>query len=336
MFDPRTIDVSKVQFGELKTPGVRMVDRLIIDIDNIYQAPQKDNPTRSKGKNRENVENLKASLSLGINYSQMPPVVIKSAHNHNGHITEYELISGNHRMEAMRILGIECWVFDVYEIPAIGSEIGYQDALRTFQLSENNHTPSLCTSKDDAVNTIVLLLSNKSLLIEPTETSIMEYLNNYCSYMHYQTKCKVIREVVRLLQKNGFAIHTDVVTYTAMDVKDFLVKKTDLVNAGEYDMHRDQYGWSVLEGYEYEFLMSSARKFAETQKRSYLTLHTKSPTEKYSVDDRRSNMVKKFEYLEDCLLKCFKYYETHGSFPWYTKGFLPQVVSNGEKEYIEI
>lgn len=336
MFDCKTIDISKVQFGELCSPGVRKVDRLIVDIDNIYHAAQKDNPTRSKGKNKEHIENLKASIASGIDYSQMPPVVIKSAKNVNGHITEYELIAGYHRLEAMRLLHIDSWVFDVYEIPSIDSHIGYEDALRTFQLSENNHSPSLSTSKEDAAKTVARLLSNKSSLIEPTAQSIMDYLDDYCSYMHYQTKCKVVREVTRSLQKNGIIVYNDILTYTATDVKDFLNQTTDLVNEGNYDMARDEYGWSVLEGYEYEFLMSSARKFAETQKKSYLSLHTKPPTEKYSVYDRRSNMTRKFEYLEDCLLKCFAYYQQNGKFPWYIKGFLPQVVSDGEKEYIDL
>jgi hypothetical protein len=335
MFNPRTIDVTKVQFGEIQTPGVRQLDRLIIDIDNIYQAPLKDNPTRSKGKNKEHIENLKSSLMLGIDYSKMPPVVIKSAHNENGHITEYELIAGYHRMEAMRTLNLECWVFDVYEIPDTNSDVGFEDAIRTFQLFENNHTPSLGTSKDDAVSTVNRLLLNKSSLIDPTAQSILDYLNNYCSYMHYQTKCKVVREVTRALQKNGIVVYNDILTYTSTDVKDFLDKKTDLVSEGNYDMLRDEYGWSVLEGYEYEFLVNSARKFAETQKKSYLSLHTKPPTEKYSVYDRRTNMSKKFNYLENCLLKCFEYYQEKGEFPWYIKGFLPQVVSDGEKEYID-
>jgi hypothetical protein len=125
-----------------------------------------------------------------------------------------------------------------------------------------------------------------------------------------------------------------VVTYTATDVNDFISKTTKYVVSGNYDHNLQMNGWSVLEGYEYEMMMNAIKKFGESGNESYFTLHTKSPTEKYGVVERRNKMIETFQNLEDSLLKVFDYYEKNGKFPWHIEGFLPQDVKSGESEYI--
>jgi hypothetical protein len=335
MFNPKSIDPSLVTFSEIKSEGVKYKDRNIIDFSNIWIPPlKKYNSVRSRGKNVSHVQNLENSLSQGIDYSKMPPVVIRKVRNENGTITEYELVTGNHRMEAMRNLGFDSWVFDIYEIPF--GEYSYEDAIRTFQLRENNFAPSLSSTEEDVVAVVVRLVAHNSKLVRPDEDSIRNYVEDVCTFLHPQTKSKIVRDAIRQLQKNGQTVYQDVITYTATDVRDFLQKETDLQAFGEFDFKRKQYGWSVLEGYEYEFLISAARKFAETGQQSYFTIHTKSPTEKYSVNDRRTKIVNQFKTLEKDLLKCFEFYEKTGQFPWYVKGCLPQDIAAGEKKYIDL
>lgn len=333
-FNYKNIDPEECTFGKISSPGTKFVQRIKIKLSEIYVAPIKsDNSVRSKGKNVMHIQRLEQSFKQGIDYSQMPPTVRIKSRNENGEITKYELVTGNHRFEALRNLGFDEWIFDVYEIP-FGSSYGYEDAIRTFQLKENNFAPNLASTEDDVVNVIVRLIEHKSKLVIAEEQSIADYVNEVCTYMHGQTKSKILRDVIRKLKNTGCAVAQDVVTYTATDVNDFISKTTKYVVSGNYDHNLEMNGWSVLEGYEYEMLMNAIKKFGESGNESYFTLHTKSPTEKYGVNERREKMVQTFESLESSLLKVFAFYEKNGKFPWRIEGFLPQDVKNGESEYI--
>jgi hypothetical protein len=333
MFDINTLDPSKVTFGQYNTPGVKYISRSIIDLDKIYVPSYKDNPVRKKGTNVNNIQRLIVSLRNGINYSQSPPLVRKRVQMIDGHCYEYELISGNHRMQAFVANNYDRWIFDEYMIVG-GENATYEDSLRTLQLDENDHTPNLETSEDDAVNIICRLLDKQSKIVEPNTDSIRDYLNAHCKNMHGNTKAKVIRDVIRNMQKTGVAVYSDIVTYTALDVNGFVKDKTDYVTSGEFDKKRKSFGWSVLEGYEYEYIMSAAKKFSETGSTSYFICHTKSPTEKYPIKEKRDKMINQFQKLETALLDVMEYYEEHKTFPWKVKGFLPQDKLAGEVDLI--
>ena len=335
MFNTKTLDASKVTFGEIKSPGVKFVKRIKINLEEIYNPPlKKDNSTRTSGKNFQHIQRLENSFSNGIDYSKMPPTVRLSSQINDGKITKYELVTGNHRFEALRNLGFNEWIFDLYEIPS--EAYGYEDSIRTFQLKENDHTPSFSNSEQDVVNTIVRLIAHSSKLVEPNQDSIKDYVNSVCSNIHHNTKAKIVKDVIRQLIKNGCNVYRDVITYTAKDVEDFLSNNTDYVCAGNFDFKREKYGWSVLEGYEYEFLVNAAKRFAEKNVESYFTIHTKSPTESYDVNDRRKKMVQQFESLESALVKVFEYYTKNGKFPWKIEGALPQDIGNNEEKYIKM
>jgi hypothetical protein len=335
MFDINTLNPSKVTFGQYNTPGVKYLDRSIIDIFKIYIPPLKDNPVRKKGKNYNNIQRLTESFRNGINYSKSPPIVREKVQLIDGHTYEYELIAGNHRLEALLANNYNKWIFDVYAITG-DEKSTYEDSLRTLQLDENDHPPHLETSEDDAVNIICRLLDHNSKLVEPNCDSIRDYLDAHCKNMHGNTKAKVIRDVVRNMQKNGVSVYSDTVTYTPHDVNNFVQKTTDYVTSGEFDKKRKSFGWSVLEGYEYEYIMSAAKKFSETGSTSYFICHTKSPTEKYPLKEKRDKMINQFQKLETALLDVMKYYEQHQTFPWQVVGFLPQDIKAGEDELIVV
>jgi len=336
MFDINTLNPSKVTFGKYGTPGVEYIDRKIVDLSKIHIPPMKYNPVRKKGKNYNNVQRLTESFRNGINYSQSPPIVREKVQLIDGHTYEYELITGNHRLEALFANKYSKWIFDVYAI-VDNANCTYEDSLRTLQLDENDHSPHLETSEDDAVNIICRLLEYNSKLVQPDTDSIRNYLDAHCKNMHGNTKAKVIRDVVRNQKKNnGVAVHSDIVTYTAPDVNEFVDQKTDYVTGGEFDKKRKSFGWSVLEGYEYEYVMNSARKFSENGTTSYFICHTKSPTEVYPLKERREKMMKKFSKIETALLDVMSYYEKNKTFPWKVEGFLPQDVKAGEENFIKV
>lgn len=335
MFDTKTLDPLLVTFGQIISPGAKFKKRIVIKLDEIYVPPlKKDNSVRTHGKNVSHIQRLQNSLKNGFDYSKMPPVAREVSRIFDGKITKYELVAGGHRFEALRNLGFTEWIFDIYDIPC--DDYGYEDSIRTFQLKENDHAPSFANTEDDVVNTIVRLIAHSSKLVQPNEDSIREYINEVCSNMHGNTKAKIVRDSVRQLLKNGCNVYRDVITYTAKDVEDFLSKNTDYVCGGNFDFKRKKYGWSVLEGYEYEFLMNAARRYSEKGIESYFTIHTKSPTEAFDVNDRRQKMVQQFKSLEDSLVKVFEYYSKNGKFPWNIEGCLPQDIANKEEKYIKI
>jgi hypothetical protein len=336
MFDTKTLDPEKVTFTKIVSPGVRFKDRIIISLDDIHNPPlKKDNSVRSAGKNVQHIQRLETSFTNGIDYSLMPPTVREHTSIESGHITKYSIVTGHHRFEALRNLGFIEWIFDIYEIPADG-QYGYEDAVRTFQLTENDHRPSYASTEADVVNTVVRLISHSSKLVSPEEASIKNYVDSVCRNMHHNTRAKVVRDVVRKLAKNGCLVYRDFLTYTAQDVQDFLAKNTDYVCGGNFDFKRKKHGWSVLEGYEYEFMVNAAKKYHDTGVESYFTIHTKSPTEKFSVQDKRKKMVNQFAELENTLLSVFEYYEKHKKFPWNVEGALPQDMTANEEVYIKI
>jgi tRNA(Ile)-lysidine synthase TilS/MesJ len=116
----------------------------------------------------------------------------------------------------------------------------------------------------------------------------------------------------------------EVVTFTADDAYSWIETNTNYSKGGEYDSKRKKYGWSVLEGYEYEQVMNAIRKFAETGKESYFICRTKAPTKNEDLNAKRNKILKELSYLEECLIDVFKYHQENKKFPWYTEAFIPQ------------
>jgi hypothetical protein len=313
----------------IHSPGTKFHHYEVIPFDEIYVPPMANNPVRKKGKNPHNVEKLAQSTSRGIQYDKMPPVVRKCSQIIDGKHYKYELVCGNHRMEAFIKNGYDRWIFGIYEFGLDG--ISYEDSVRTFQLIENDHSPALESSDEDISNVISRLISMGSNLVQNNEDSIREYVETYCKNKHWQTQAKIIRQAVRLS-----GAYQEVVTYTADDAFKWIAQNTNYAVAGEYDSKRRNFGYTVLEGYEKEYVMSASKKFAESGKQSYFICHTKPPTEKNGLSDKRNNMLQSFDDIEQSLVEVFNYYQKNGKFPWRVEGFLPQDHKANEKAFIPV
>lgn len=336
-FDSQELDPKNVTYATIVSKGAKFISRQIIKIEDIYIPSMKGdlfNSARKHGKNKNHIESLANSLRQGIDYSKMPPVVRRKVRTVNGKIYLWELVAGNHRIESLRSLNKEEWIFDEYEFTS-SDDFTLEDAISTFQLRENNFAPALASTEDDVVNVISRLINNGSKMVEPNEQSIRDYVNDVCSHMHGNTKHKVVKNVIRLLKKTGHKIHQDFVTYTAQDVKDFIkFEKIDISIGGEFDHKRKEFGWSVLEGYPHEFVLNAAKRYAETGNKSYFTFHTYRPLDNETVQDKRNKMHMHLTSVEESILKAVEHYQEHGVFPWRVHGYLPQDVANNEKAYI--
>lgn len=326
----QNLDPKKVTFPPMISKGAKFITNELITLSEIYVPPMADNPVRCKGKDPLNISRLAAVLSrIGIDYSKMPPVVYKKSFIKDGKHYKYVLVAGNHRFEAFEQCGFKEWIFSVYEFAHAG--YSFEESLYNFQLLENNHYPQLESSEDDVVNMISRLIDRGSRLVNNDEDSIRAYVDDVCSNKHHQTKGSIVRRVIRQC-----GAYQDVVTYTAADTFKWLRENTDYTYAGEYDKKRKKYGWTVLEGYEYEYVINAVRKFAETGKESYFVCHTKAPTERYGLDEKRLKMKEAFNSLEDALVEVFNFYQETGRFPWDTEGYLPQNHLTKEDEIIKI
>lgn len=329
MFDTKTLDHTLVTAKPITAPGALFQRFAVISLNKIYVPPMADNPVRKKGKNLVNVQKLTISLSRGIHYDKMPPIVEKKSRIVDGQHYEYELLCGNHRFEAFQSNDFDQWVFAIYKLAQNG--YSYEDSLRTLQLVENDHDPALESSDEDISNIISRLISHGSNLVTNDEDSIRDYVETYCRNKHYQTKAKIVRQTVRLS-----GAYQEVVTYTAKDAFKWLDQNTNYKYAGEYDNLRKKFGWTVLEGYEYEYMVNAIKKYANEDRESYFVCHTKAPTEDSPLDYRRERMVESFENLENNLIRVFEFYQENGRFPWNVEGFMPQDHKNKEDKFIPV
>jgi len=317
MFDVNTLDPNKVTATIIVGLGIQYNGCEICEFKDIYIAPQENNHAREKTKDPNQVQMLMGNLSNGIYYDRKPPIVRYNPREIDGVIYKWELLCGHHRLEAMKRLGYTRWVFWIYNICLDGYSL--DDCRIQLQLKENDHPAELASSAEDVSGAIMWLITHGSRLVVNTEQSIRDYVESNCKNMHPNTKGKVVRQV--MAKANTYR---RVVTFTADDAYSWIENNTNYSKGGEYDSKRKKYGWSVLEGYEYEQVMNAIRKFAETGKESYFVCRTKAPTKNEDLNTKRNKILKELSYLEECLIDVFKYYEENKKFPWYAEAFIPQ------------
>ena len=330
------LDITKLTRSLIVSPGSKHIEAKIISLDKIYipkTAKGKTlNRARKKYLNQDHINKLTIALK-NIDYSKRPPIVVKKHQWIDGKFYEYELVCGAHRCSAFETMGVTEWIFDVYELGTGGVEADL--AMSTLQIRENDHQPELASTADDLTNIMSYLISKT--LIDNTEKAITNYLMENTTNLHHTTFKKVVLATVR---KNG--AYQDVRTFPAGDLPSFMEnnirqgEKHPYVCGGNHDIQRDKFGWSVLEGYEYEYLTNALKRLDETDKGSYFLLHTKAPTEKRGLDTRRKDMKKSFEQLERGIEKAYKYKKEHGKWPWNIEAFLGQDVKKKEDSFISI
>jgi hypothetical protein len=194
---------------------------------------------------------------------------------------------------------------------------------------DNDHRPSLPSSEGDISNTIVRMIANGSKLVTNDEDSIRAFVKKYCKNKAPNTRGAIVLQVIR-----ACGTYQDVVTYTAKDAFTWIADNTDYTVAGNIDRKRNKFGWTVLEGYQQEYVMNAIRKFSDTGKESYFVCHTKAPTDKMDLNDKRMNMVESFQQIETDLIEVIEFYNKNGRFPWSTEGFLPQDHKANEKSIV--
>jgi hypothetical protein len=312
----------------IHSKGSKLKDYKILDLDRIYAPIASDrNIARAEGLYEPNVQDLEQSLPIGINYGEKPMVVRWNPQVIDGESFDWELICGNHRFEALMNLKQSRYYFAIYEFGLNG--IKTEKSIADFQLSENNHLPRKSSSELDVINVGSRLIDRK--LLSNDEDSVRQWVNTVCSNKANTTKGKIISAI---LQANG--VHQDVSTFTTKGAYNWIKKNTNYTVAGKLDTKRNKHGWTVKEGYEYEYIMNAVKKFSQTGKKSYFVCHTKAPTATMSLDDKRQKMADTFESLEEALAVVVEFYNEEGCFPWEVEGFMAQNHATQEKGIVTI
>mgnify|MGYP003652461860 CR=1 FL=1 len=311
--------------------GSKHQETLILGTDKIYVPKSTSGKTinraRKKYLNQDHINKLAVSLVKGIDYSKRPPIVVKKHQWVDGTFYEYELICGSHRFAAMNKSNILSWVFDVYVLGTDG--IAKDLAMVTLQMRENDHAWELPSTADDLINMIGFLIEQK--LMENTEKAITDYLLENTQNLHGATRKKVVLSAVR---KNG--AHQDIRTFPSDDLQSFIDKNSDYSHGGQHDTDRDKFGWTILEGYEYEYISNALKKVADTDKGSYFLMHTKAPTENRDLKSRRKAMLAAIKQLESGIEKAAKIKAETGNWPWHIEAFMGQDVKNSEKSFLSV
>lgn len=314
----------------VRAKGSKQVGYKIIDNDRVYCPPGTDkNLTRKDGVDEQNVKELEQSfLNSGVIWSEKPMCVIWNPQVIDGVMYDYELIAGNHRFEALNNIGQKTWYYAIYELGVDGES--FDKSKITFQLAENNHNPRKSSTMADIINAVNWLVGRGELAGD--EATIKSFVDTTCSNKAKTTRGQIVSAI---LQSNG--ISQSVTTFTTAGASSWIKKNTTFTNSGKIDKKLNQHGWTVKEGYEYEFVMSAMKKFASTGKESYFVCHTKPPTETMTLDDKREKMLDTFATLEDAILvAAVEFYNENKRFPWQVKGFFPQNHDKKEKGLITI
>lgn len=331
MFDLTTLDPKKVTATPFNGPGFKYEEfpqiSQICFLDDVWVEPRENNHARYDTLDEYQIQKLVVQFANGINYNLAPPILRKliTPMIVKGKTYHHVLICGHHRFEAMKRLGYDRWIFWFYELCLDG--YSYDDSKLTLQLIENNHHTPLPSKAEDVSSGLIHLIRNNSKLVSNDEDSIKEYIDKYCNNMHRGTRGKAAAQVMAKL-----GTYQRVVTFTSDNANDWIKDYTDYTNKGKFDSKRQQNGWSLYEGYEYELLFNAMKSLLETTRESYFVCRTKSPTENRDLNTRRDDMKATIKHLETAMLETFKFYEENGQFPWRIESWYPQNTETEPKD----
>lgn len=293
-------------------------DDIVIDVDN--------NVVRFGGSNLTLQNLLKEALSTRIIPSESLPVVEKIvplSKKGSAKYFEYNLVDGYNRIEALKQIGYKGYWFDIAEFG--DDKVGYEDARLRFAMKSNAPRPKSDSRDADIMRAMKTLVKRK--LVENNPISIADWIVDNCE-VRRDRATRLANEVAKD-QDSDDAITLWTPSMIRDEVQDYGV-----TSYGNYDISRQECGWTVKTGYERELFVSILRKLRLTKNTSYITIHTKMPTGNQTMESLREEIVDSFDELE----KDFNHYaawkKRNGDNCWRIEGALPQKKSERDKKEI--
>lgn len=318
---------NNAMFDELSF--VKYTGRKWIRFDNI-RIIMDDNEARFGGSNLTLQNLLKEAMSTRIIPTECLPVVetiVSAPKNGTSDYYDYCLVDGYNRIEALKQIGYTGYWFD---IASFGSDdVTYGDARMRFAMRSNAPRPKSDSRDVDIERALKTLVMKKQIENDPV--AIADWIVDNCEVR--RDRASRIANQVAKAQGSGDAI----TLWTPTMIRDE-VNNYGVTSYGQYDISRQECGWTVKTGYERELFVSILRKLRLTKNTSYVTIHTKMPTGNQSIESLREEILESFDELE----KDYQYYarwkQRNGDENcWRIEGALPQKKSERDtKEIVKL
>ena len=198
----------------------------------------------------------------------------------------YKLIAGYGSLNALKTNGItKYWFYEVTEAtPTQLAEIA------AFENTSETVTTAYKTGVDGVVYHLKNMIAKNHKDLINTEDSISKYLDKKWPGLIPEIKGTIISKA-----KNAQTKSRRIKTYNVAEVDNWLDDVADktakFVHGGKFDDKRNMFGFVGI-NIQDPFL-ASARKFAETGRKSYVVLHCKSPGKTQTIQDMRKTQLKK-------------------------------------------
>jgi hypothetical protein len=297
--------------------GIEWIERKFIPFDMIEMDPY-NNIVRIGGTNPTLINDLRDSMSKGINPSECIPVLqelsVPTPYNdvvYGSGVYHYRLIDGHNRCETLKSLGYEGYMFDIARVGTDG--VNYELARASFAMVSNAPRPKVASSNEDVRNAAAKLVEKG--LIENTISSIREWIEKYSQF-----RGKRASEIANQVG-NGTGAAGGIALWSPAMIKHD-VGKYGIKSHGVFDKTRNMHGYTCKTGYENETVLMAAAKLLETGYPSYVVGHVGIP--KNSIQESRQEIPEAFKHYEKLFDNLFAYRIKEGKYPWEVIGFLPQ------------
>ena len=313
----------------------KYLGREIIDIEDIYVdhkhqvITKADNGyTNSIRLNRKPDTNhcetqiMPVIRKHGILYNKPLPAIYKLSKPifANGRKYWYRMGNvGNHRIWSFDTLGIESWIFDIYE------EI--QDDWAKYDIGfDSNDTMGNVKGLDskDMVAAFKEMIAKgrwgdeSDLHVDQVRKLITDYLDEHTTISRAKYK-GIVAKTIRQTD-----VKTDHTEWLVDQAEEFVVQVLGSTVKGQVDSNRGTHGWVIGQGKLKEKFTYAIEKICETGKGSHGFVHVNQPLDGKSTMDARYAEYEKLQKLNKALDAAWVYKKRTGRYPLEFDSFLPQ------------
>tara|TARA_Y100000593_G_scaffold34343_1_gene67373 strand:+ start:3546 stop:4679 length:1134 start_codon:yes stop_codon:yes gene_type:complete len=226
---------------------------------------------------------------------------------------------GNHRIWSFDTLGIESWIFDIYE------EIQDDWAKYDIGFDSNDTIGNVkpLDSKDMVAAFKEMLQKGRwgnpgDLHVDEVRKLITNYLDEHTTI----SKAKYKGIVAKTIRKTD--VKTDHTEWLADQAEEFVVQVLGSTVKGQVDSKRGTHGWVIGPGKLKEKFTYAIEKISQTGKGSHGFVHVNQPLDGNSTMDARYAEYEKLQKLNKALDAAWAYKKRTGRYPLEYDSFLPQ------------
>ena len=267
------------------------------------------------------LQNIANNLSNGIKPYLDLPIIVR---NDDPDVeAPFKLIAGFGYLNGLITNGItEFWFYEI-----LGATPSQLDEISVYENTSEICDSKYWTGEKGIEHYLKLQIAKKHKDLINTEDSIIKYVKRVWPGMHSEVRGRIISRAINSRTKaRAFT------SYNPAGVKNWLDETADktskFVYGGELDSERDKYGFICAN--VQDPILRAAAKYVETDKSSYVVLHTKVPGKNKTIKQMRGNLVKQFNKMLD-MFKSLGVKKTNFI---EILGFMPQDTKNEKQNFL--